>query len=211
VSVAGGGISWGLFLAASLALACTPGPDMIYVVSRALAQGRRAGLVSAAGLTLGLAAHTLLAAFGVSVLLASSATAFMLLKGAGAIYLLWIGVQMWRTPPALNFDSSGAPLDSRRLFLQGSLSALLNPKLALFFLAFLPQFVPADSTSPVADAILLGLTFSAIGVAVQALAGVVAGSLSEGLRRRPAAVRGLFRFSGTLMIGLGLRLLVAPR
>ena len=209
--MAGGGVSWGLFLAASLALACTPGPDMIYVVSRALAQGRRAGLVSAAGLSLGLVAHTLLAALGVSVLLASSATAFTLLKGAGAIYLLWIGVQMWRAPPALQFDAAGATLDTRRLFLQGSLSALLNPKLALFFLAFLPQFVPADSASPVIDAILLGLTVSAIGVAVQALAGVVAGSLNEGLRRRPAAVRGLFRFSGTLMIGLGLRLLIAPK
>ena len=209
--MAGGGVSWGLFLAASLALACTPGPDMIYVVSRALAQGRRVGLVSAAGLSLGLAAHTLLAALGVSVLLASSATAFMLLKGAGAFYLLWIGVQMWRAPPVLQLDAGGARLDTRRLFLQGSLSALLNPKLALFFLAFLPQFVPADSRSPIADAIALGLTFSAIGVGVQALAGIVAGSLSEGLRRRPAAVRGLFRFSGTLMIGLGLRLLVAPK
>ena len=207
----GGGVSWGLFLAASLALACTPGPDMIFVVSCALAQGRRAGLVSAAGLTLGLAAHTLLAALGVSVLLASSAAAFTLLKGAGAIYLLWIGVQMWRAPPSLHFDAAATPLDTRRLFLQGSLSALLNPKLALFFLAFLPQFVPADSPSPVADAVALGLTFSAIGVVVQALAGVVAGSLSEGLRRRPAAVRGLFRFSGTLMIGLGLRLLIAPK
>ena len=209
--MAGGGVSWGLFLAASLALACTPGPDMIYVVSRALAQGRRAGLVSAAGLSLGLVAHTLLAALGVSVLLASSATAFTLLKGAGAIYLLWIGVQMWRAPPALQFDAAGATLDTRRLFLQGSLSALLNPKLALFFLAFLPQFVPADSASPVIDAILLGLTVSAIGVAVQALAGVGAGSRSEGRRRRPAAVRWLVRFSGTLMIGLGLRLLIAPR
>ena len=207
----GGGVSWGLFLAASLALACTPGPDMVYVVSRALAQGRRAGLVSAAGLSLGLAVHTLLAALGVSVLLAGSVLAFTLLKAAGAIYLLWIGVQMWRVPPTLVFDAAGAPLDARRLFLQGSMSALLNPKLALFFLAFLPQFVPADSRSPVADAVALGLTFSAIGVAVQALAGVVAGTLSERVRRRPGAVRGLFRCSGTLMIGLGLRLLVAPK
>jgi threonine/homoserine/homoserine lactone efflux protein len=209
--MAGGGIAWGLFLAACLGLACTPGPDMIFVVSRALAQGPRAGLVSAAGLTLGLAAHTLLAAFGVSVLLATSDTAFTLLKLAGAIYLLWIGVQLWRAPPALHFDRSAAPLAMRRLFLQGSLSALLNPKLALFFLAFLPQFVPAGSATPVSDAVLLGLTFSAIGVAIQGAAGLAAGSLSEGLRRRPQAVRALFRVSGTLMIGLALRLLAAPR
>jgi len=209
--VGSGGIAWGLFLAACLALACTPGPDMIFVVSRALAQGPRAGLVSAAGLTLGLAAHTLLAAFGVSVLLATSATAFMLLKSAGAIYLMWIGVQLWRAPPTLHFERGATPLATPRLFLQGSLSALLNPKLALFFLAFLPQFVPAGSATPVADAVLLGLTFSAIGVAVQGAAGFAAGRLSDGLRQRPRAVRGLFRVSGTLMIGLGLRPLAAPR
>jgi len=184
---------------------------MIFVVSRALAQGPRAGLVSAAGLTLGLAAHTLLAAFGVSVLLATSATAFMLLKSAGAIYLMWIGVQLWRAPPTLHFERGATPLATPRLFLQGSLSALLNPKLALFFLAFLPQFVPAGSATPVADAVLLGLTFSAIGVAVQGAAGFAAGRLSDGLRQRPRAVRGLFRVSGALMIGLGFRLLAAPR
>ena len=204
-------IAWGLFLAASLALAMTPGPDMIFVVSRALAQGPRAGLVSAAGLSLGLAVHTLLAALGVSLLLRASPLAFTALQWAGALYLLWIGVQMWRAAPRLDIHAARDRLDARRLFLQGSLSALLNPKLALFFLAFLPQFVPAASTTPVADAIALGLAFSVLGVGVQAAAGWLAGRLADALRRSDRAVRTLFRVSGSLMLALGLRLLLAPR
>lgn len=204
-------IAWGLFLAAALALAMTPGPDMVYVVSRALAQGPRAGLVSAAGLSVGLAAHTLLAAFGVSVLLRASETAFVALKVAGALYLLWIGVQMWRAAPHLDVHAARDRLDAARLFWQGSLSALLNPKLALFFLAFLPQFVPAASTTPVADAVALGLAFSVLGIGVQALAGLAAGHLSDALRRSDRAVRALFRTSGTLMVVLGARLLLAPK
>ncbi|WP_157265211.1 LysE family translocator [Azohydromonas aeria] len=205
------GIQWGLFMAASLALACTPGPDMIYVVSRALAQGRMAGLISAAGLSLGLAAHTLLAAFGVTVLLQTSELAFTALKVVGACYLLWMGVQLWRAAPRIDIHAAGDRLPTRALFLQGALSALLNPKLALFFLAFLPQFVPAASASPTRDTVLLGLAFSVVGIGVQALAGWVAGSLSQALRRNPRAVAGAFRFSGALMLILGLRLLVAPR
>lgn len=205
------GIQWGLFLAAALALACTPGPDMVYVVSRALAQGRRAGLVSAAGLSLGLLAHTLFAAFGVSVLLKTSELAFMALKVAGALYLLWIGVQMWRAAPRLDIHAAEDRLDDRRLFLQGSMSALLNPKLALFFLAFLPQFVPAGSATPALDTVALGAAFAAVGIPVQAAAGWLAGGLSQTLRRNQRAVTATFRFSGALMLLLGLRLLVMPR
>jgi threonine/homoserine/homoserine lactone efflux protein len=204
-------IQWAVFLAASLALALTPGPDMIYVVSRALAQGPRAGLVSAAGLTLGLAAHTLLAAFGVSVLLAASATAFLVLKLVGALYLIWIGIQLWRAAPSFDIRAADERAGNASLFLQGSLSALLNPKLALFFLAFLPQFVPAHSATPTADAIALGLAFSAVGIAVQAAAGFTAGALSERLRSSQRALRGVFRASGAVMMLLGARLLIAPR
>jgi threonine/homoserine/homoserine lactone efflux protein len=205
------GIQWDLFMTASLALACTPGPDMIYVVSRALAQGRVAGLISAAGLSLGLAAHTLFAAFGVTVLLQTSALAFTALKVLGACYLLWMGVQLWRAAPSIDIHAAADRLDARGLFLQGALSALLNPKLALFFLAFLPQFVPAGSASPALDTVVLGLAFSVVGIGVQAAAGWVAGSLSQVLRRNQRAVTTAFRFSGAMMLILGLRLLVAPR
>lgn len=204
-------IAWALFLPAALALALTPGPDMIYVVSRALAQGRRAGLVSAAGLSLGLLAHTVGAAVGVSVLLAASQTAYTVLKIAGAAYLVWIGVQMWRAPARLDVHAATDRRSDRQLFLQGSLSALLNPKLALFFLAFIPQFVPAGSASPVADALALGAAFSIIGVLVQGAAGLLAGSLSSALRRSETRVRAVFRFSGGLMVLLGARLLLDSR
>jgi threonine/homoserine/homoserine lactone efflux protein len=201
-------IPWALFIGASLALALTPGPDMIYVVSRALAQGPRAGLISAAGLTLGMAAHILLAAFGVSVLLRTSEIAFFVLKIAGALYLLWIGVQLWRADPRFEISATSDRAGNARLFLQGSLSALLNPKLALFFLAFFPQFVPRHSTAPTVDALTLGLAFTVIGISVNAGAGLAAGALSERLRRSNRALRGVFRTSGAVMILLGLRLLL---
>jgi threonine/homoserine/homoserine lactone efflux protein len=204
-------IQWAIFVGAALALALTPGPDMIYVVSRALAQGPRAGLVSAAGLTLGLAAHILLAALGVSVLLRTSETAFMVLKIAGALYLIWIGIQLWRATPSFDVRVAVDRAGTAKLFLQGSLSALLNPKLALFFLAFLPQFVPRASATPTLDALSLGLVFAVIGIAVQACAGLAAGLLSERLRRSDRALRGVFRTSGLVMMVLGARLLFAPR
>ncbi len=204
-------IQWGLFLAASLALALTPGPDMIYVISRALAQGARAGLVSAAGLTLGLAAHTLLAAFGVSVLLRTSETAFLVLKLVGALYLIWIGIQLWRAAPQLDLRAATDRASTSSLFLQGSLSALLNPKLALFFLAFLPQFVPASSTTPTLDVVALGLAFSVVGITVQAAAGLAAGLLSQRLLGNQRVLRGVFRTSGLVMMALGARLLITPR
>ena len=204
-------IQWGLFLAASLALALTPGPDMIYVISRALAQGPRAGLISAAGLTLGLAAHTLLAAFGVSVLLRASPTAFVVLKVVGALYLFWIGLQLWRAAPQMDIRAASDRAGTAALFLQGSLSALLNPKLALFFLAFLPQFVPRNSLTPTQDVLALGLGFALVGITVQAIAGFAAGMLSERLRQSERALRGVFRTSALVMMALGVRLLVAPR
>lgn len=204
-------IQWPLFIAACMALAITPGPDMVFVVSRALAQGPRAGLVSSLGLAPGLAVHTLLAAFGVSVLLQTSALAYTALKLAGAAYLIWIGLQMWRQAPSLNIRAAGGATPMRRLFVQGTMSALLNPKLALFFLAFLPQFVPAGSASPALDTMVLGLVFTLFGVGIQATAGVIAGRLSDTLRRSEVALRRLFRGCGALMMLLGLRLLVAPR
>lgn len=204
-------IQWGLFLAAALALALTPGPDMIYVISRALAQGARAGLVSAAGLTLGLAAHTLLAALGVSVLLRTSETAFLVLKVVGALYLIWVGIQLWRAAPQFDIRAASDRASTGSLFLQGSLSALLNPKLALFFLAFLPQFVPASSATPTLDVIALGLAFSVVGITVQAGAGLAAGLLSQRLLRSQRVLRGVFRTSGLVMMALGARLLFVPR
>lgn len=201
-------IAWPLFALASLMLALTPGPDMIYVVSRGLAQGPRAGVLSALGLVIGLSAHVVLAALGTSALLRASPLAFDILQAAGAAYLLWMGWQLWRATPALGAHGGGRVLPTRALLRQGALSALLNPKLALFFLAFLPQFVPAGSARPMADALVLGLAFSAIGFVVMALAGVMAGQLNAWAARRPAGLRWVFRASALLMLGLGLRLLL---
>lgn len=184
---------------------------MIYVLSRGLAQGRAAGLVSAAGLSVGLAAHTLMAAVGLSAILLASATAFTLVKLAGAAYLIYIGVQMLRARPGALVRAAADRSGLRQVFWQGSLSALLNPKLALFFLAFLPQFIPARSNRAWLDAVVLGGVFSAIGMTVQLAVGYFAGTVSEWVNRQPKVIGWLSRGCGAMMVMLGLRLALAER
>ncbi|HEX7787633.1 MAG TPA: LysE family translocator, partial [Methylomirabilota bacterium] len=133
--------SLGLFVLAALVLLLTPGPAVLYIVTRSIDQGRRAGLVSVAGVHVGTLAHILAAAVGLSALLAASATAFSVVKYLGAAYLIYIGVRrlLDRRPPAA--VGAGAPRRLRRAFVDGVIVNVLNPKTALFFLAFLPQFV----------------------------------------------------------------------
>jgi threonine/homoserine/homoserine lactone efflux protein len=184
---------------------------MIYVLSRGLAQGRAAGIVSAAGLSIGLAAHTLMAAIGLSALLLASAAAFTAVKLVGAAYLVWIGLQMLRAHPDALVRASASRAGLRQIFWQGSLSALLNPKLALFFLAFLPQFIPTASARPWLDALLLGVAFSAIGMSVQLAVGWFSGAVSNWVNHRPRVIAWVQRGCGAMMILLGLRLALAQR
>lgn len=203
-------INWPLYLTAVVLLTLTPGPDMLYVISRGLAEGRRSGVVSAMGLTLGVLSHALLAAFGVSALLLASEMAFVALKLAGAAYLFYLGVKMLRAGGGFAVPADGAaPTGSA--FWQGAVSALLNPKLALFFFAFLPQFVPAGSAAPVRDMLVLGITFAAVAIPIQAAFGFFAGSLSGWLRRTPQASGRVTKVAGALLVLLGVRLLFAQR
>jgi threonine/homoserine/homoserine lactone efflux protein len=201
-----------LYVVASLALILTPGQDMMYVMSRALAQGRLAGLYSAVGVIIGILVHTVLAALGVGAILAASEGLFLALKLLGAAYLVYLGVRLLLTREAAIANEAGGPRFSpASLVWQGVLSNVSNPKIVVFFFAFLPQFVDPKGANPTADLIFLGVLYAAMGLVVKAGVGLAAGSLSERVLRKPRALLWINRVSGTILIGLGLRLAASPR
>lgn len=200
-----------LYIVASLALILTPGQDMLYVMSRALAQGRLAGLYSAVGVIIGILVHTVLAAVGVGAILAASEGLFLAVKLAGAAYLAYLGVKLLLTREATLATTSGARYSATSLVWQGVLSNVSNPKIVVFFFAFLPQFVDPRSANPTADLVFLGVLYAAMGLVVKAGVGLAAGSLSERVLRKPRALVWINRVSGTILVALGLRLAASPR
>lgn len=201
-----------LFLTASLALIATPGPDMIYVVTRGVSQGRRVGLVSAWGVCAGLVFHTALAAAGLSALLRSSAAAFMVVKYVGAAYLIYLGVKALLTRDSFSLAENTAPQSGLgKAFFQGVASNVLNPKIALFFLAFLPQFVHPATGSAASQMLILGLTFTLLALMIFNVIAYFSGTLGDLLGRKPAFANVLRWFTGSVLIGLGLRLALPSR
>ena len=195
------------FLIASVLLWLTPGPDTIYILGRSIAQGRRAGVISALGIGAGLLIHTSFAAFGLSAILATSAWAFSVIKIAGAVYLVYLGVQLLRRNDARPAASGVTPLDSSwRIFRQALLTNALNPKVAVFFLAFLPQFVDRADPGPL-PFLFLGAVFVVGGTAWCLGQAVFAASVTRTMRRNPSMLKRLERLSGCLYILLGLYLL----
>ena len=189
-----------VFAGASLALLVFPGPSVIYIVTRSVEQGRRAGLVSMLGVEAGGVVHVAAAALGISAIVASSATAFSVVKYAGAAYLIYLGVQRWRG----GGEDVGRPEPQPRaeLFRQGMVVNVLNPKTAIFFLAFLPQFVdPSMAVAP--QVLVLGAEFIAIAVLSDGAYAVVAGTLGERVRHSAVANRWVDRAAGGTLIGLG--------
>lgn len=201
-----------LYIVASLALILTPGQDMMYVMSRALAQGRLAGLYSAIGVIIGILVHTALAALGIGAILAASEGLFLALKLIGAAYLVYLGARLLLArEAAITTDAGGLSFSPGSLVWQGVLSNVSNPKIVLFFFAFLPQFVDPKSAHPRLDLVFLGVLYAAMGLVVKAGVGLAAGSLSERVLRKPRATLWINRVSGTILVGLGLRLAASPR
>jgi threonine/homoserine/homoserine lactone efflux protein len=192
-----------LFAAAAVVLLVIPGPAVLFIVTRSVAQGRAAGLVSVLGVHAGSVVHVVAAALGVSALLAASATAFAVVKYLGAAYLVYLGL---RRLLQRDGDREGAvtpPVPAARLFGQGFIVNVLNPKTAVFFLAFLPQFVN-PARGPVAIQILvLGLCFIALGLCSDGTYAMLASALAGRLRRSALSRRRLNRASGLVFIGLG--------
>lgn len=195
--------SYLLFLGASLVLLLTPGPAVLYIVARSVEQGRLGGIVSVLGVGLGNLAHVVAAAVGVSAIIAASALAFSVLKYLGAAYLIWLGIKTLRAPLApITLEIEGKP--SRRLFCEGAVVATLNPKTALFFLAFLPQFIDPAAGAVWLQILLLGGSFVLLGLTTDGLYAVAAGSLRHLFRDSMRVLRAQKLISGTIYIGLGL-------
>jgi len=204
-------VAWFLFIAASLVLIVTPGQDMLLVMSRSMAQGSAAGVATAAGVSVGLVGHTVLATLGLGAILRTSDWLFLALKLAGAAYLVYLGVQLLRTKGHDLAISGGTPRSLRRLFFDGALSNVSNPKIAVFYFAFLPQFVLPEASHPTLSIFVLGLVFAGLTFIVKGPVGLVAGRLSGWLRSRPGAVAWLYRTSGAVLLGLGIKLALERR
>jgi threonine/homoserine/homoserine lactone efflux protein len=195
------------FVGASLALALTPGPAVIYIVARTVAQGRACGLASVLGVALGNLANAVGAALGLAALFAVSSTAFVVVKWAGAAYLVYLGIRLWRTPPAAAAAQAPAPapaqaLALRRVFRDGFIVALLNPKTTLFFAAFLPQFMDAHG-NPLAQTVALGSVFVAIACCTDLFYVLAASLIAPRLSRATRHAVWGNRLAGTSFIGLG--------
>jgi threonine/homoserine/homoserine lactone efflux protein len=193
------------FLVAAFALNIAPGPDMLYVIGRSVGQGRKAGIVSSLGVFVGCWVHILAAAFGIAALLRSSPMAFNIVRYAGAAYLIYLGIKML----AQQTDLKSQQVKTESLsviFRQGAITNVLNPKVAIFFLAFLPQFINAQRGSVVLQILVLGLIFNVGGTLVNLGVAYAGGTLGELLRRNQAIARLQRRFTGLIFVGLGLRL-----
>lgn len=190
------------FVMASLLLALTPGPGVLYIVMRSLIQGRRAGLTSVAGVALGNLANALGAALGLAALFAVSSTAFVIVKYAGAAYLIFLGIRALRRASADTADVNAGPGRSRHVFRDGFFVALLNPKTTLFFAAFLPQFMGIDA-NPMIQGVTLGMLFVAIAGVTDAIYAVTAGAVSSALQDAHGLRRAGRYLSAGTFIGLG--------
>ncbi len=207
---------FGFFVFAVFLLNITPGPDTAYIVGRSVAQGRGAGLMSAFGISAGCCVHALACAFGLTALLAASATAFTVIKLVGAAYLIYLGVRMIVARQAAEPSGAAAAQGTaakplRQLFMQGFWTNVLNPKVVLFFVSFFPQFVSADSPHKAWAFLTLGAVFVSMSTVWTSLVAWVAGSVTQRFSGKPGVKKWLDRTVGSAFVGLGLRLATSQR
>ena len=203
---------YGLFILSAAILIVAPGQDTLYIVSRSIAQGRRIGVASALGVAAGTVVHSIAAALGLSAVLATSAIAFLAVKWIGALYLVYLGVRALLG--ASKVEMGAAPVggaNAAKAFRQGLLTNILNPKVALFFLAFLPQFVDADAPGKTTAFLFLGLTFVAGGTVWVVLLALAASHVRRFLERQPRAQAWITRVMGGVFVFLGVRLAMSER
>ncbi len=197
------------FLTAAILITLSPGPDNMMVLGAGIAKGRARGIAFGLGCALGCLNHTLLAVIGVSALIAASPVAFTALKVVGGLYLIWMGLQALRSRGGAKV-AAGVPDESaRQLFFKGLVANAINPKVVLFFLSFLPQFVVASRGDANWQIAWLGLIFTAQAALLFGLLGYFSGTIGQWLNRTPRAGMWLDRIAGAIFVGLGLRLIVA--
>jgi threonine/homoserine/homoserine lactone efflux protein len=201
-------VDWLPFVVASLVLIVTPGQDMILVISRSIAQGAVAGMATATGVCSGLVVHTVVAALGLGALIRSSEALYLGLQFAGAAYLAYLGLQLLRAPQVPLAIAGSARVRPVRMFFDGALSNLCNPRIAVFYLAFLPQFVAPGASHAVLSLGALGFVFAGLALMVKGPIAFGAAALTHWLRAHPQSLVWLFRSSGAVLLGMGLQLLV---
>ncbi len=200
------------FALISLGMVLTPGPNMIYLISRSISQGRVAGLISLGGVALGFVFYMLCAAFGITALVFAVPYAYDALRFAGAAYLLWLAWQAVKPGGASPFQVHKLPADSpRKLFAMGFLTNLLNPKIAMLYLSLLPQFIDPAQGSVLAQSVALGATQIAVSVTVNAMIAIAAGSIALFLARRPAWLHIQRWLMGSVLAGLAVKMALEPR
>jgi len=199
---------WALFLSAAIAINITPGPDMIYILSRTIAQGRKIGIASSFGVCSGALVHIFAAAFGLSAILATSAMAFSVIKYIGAAYLVYLGIQALRSK-GTSFD---IPVEKQvqstlwKAYRQGALIDILNPKVAIFFMAFLPQFVRPELGHTSAQILILGFLVNLVGVVIESFLVLTAAQTTIFFRNNRHFSTLIDRVLGSVLIALGIRL-----
>jgi RhtB (resistance to homoserine/threonine) family protein len=198
------------FVLSALLLNITPGSDTMYILGRTISQGRSAGMMSVFGIVTGTFAHTLFAAFGLSVVLMQSALAFIVIKWAGAGYLIYLGIRTLLTRQHANDADSIRVEHLKKVYMQGFLTNLLNPKVALFFLAFLPQFISAKGDYGVLPFVLLGLTFIVTGTIWCSLLVIFSDMAARHIRKNHIS-KYLNKISGIIFVALGLKLLQSSK
>lgn len=199
--------SYLMFVCASIVLCIVPGPDMIFLLGRTLAQGRKAGVLAAVGINAGGYVHLLAAMLGLSAILATSAFAFTIVKWAGAIYLVYLGIQVLKSKESpILIESSGNRKTLSSIFWQGFLSDVLNPKVALFFLAFLPQFINPNSGHHTLQILFLGCTVNMIAIIINITLVFFASALTVRLRSNQRISFWLNKTMGAIFISLGIKM-----
>lgn len=199
------------FFAASVVLALAPGPDNVFVLLHSAAHGRRAGLVVVLGLCSGLLFHTAAVALGLAAVFAASATAFLVLKLVGAAYLVWLAWQSWRAPVGAESASATPALSAGTAFRRGVLMNVTNPKVAIFFMAFLPQFTNPAQGSMVGQIMQLGALFMLAALITFSAIAFFAATVGQKLLRSPRAQHWLNRTASVVFIGLAMRLAMTPK
>ena len=202
-----------LFVASGILLNLTPGADTLYIVTRATTLGRKAGAVAALGIAAGCCVHIVAAGLGLSALLATSAVAFTAVRLAGAAYLIYMGVMLWRTGPR-SPKLAAAPMPATslpRIFVQGALTNILNPKVALFFLAFLPQFVDSERAHRLAAFLLLGTVFNTTGLVWNLFVAWSSARIGRRFNGLPVRMHALHRIAGAVFVALGVKLALTAR
>lgn len=200
-----------LFAVTAIVLAAAPGPDIIYVITRGLTQGRKAGMAAAAGFSLGNIVHTTLCIAGLSAIVMSSAIAFTAIKIAGALYLIYIGIKTFRSAAGTTAQKDNKVLSARSIFIQSITANILNPKVALFFIALFPQFVHPQNGRPALQMAFLGLIFIACTFVVFSVCALFAGQIGNSLKKSKNGGKYLTRAAGAVLMGLGVALAFSKR